>query len=83
MSREPVPLDKYRVSYSTDFVKYFFGFFYLFLIFSVSLPNGVAGGGGVKWLYGVAGGGGVKWIYGEAGGSSLPSFPGTHGSVYI
>lgn len=40
VSRGPVPLDSYRVSYLTDFVKYFFGFFCLFLTFSVSLPNG-------------------------------------------
>lgn len=31
VSRGPVPLDSYRVSHITDFVKYFFYFFLLFL----------------------------------------------------
>lgn len=42
LSREPVPLDSYRVSQTTGFVKYFFGFFYLFSTFFIWLPKGVA-----------------------------------------
>lgn len=41
MSRGTVPLDKYRVSYLTGFVKYFFGFFHLFLTFSRGGVGGV------------------------------------------
>ena len=33
LSREPVPLDRYRISQINDLVKNFFGFFYLFLTF--------------------------------------------------
>lgn len=34
LSRGPVPLDSYRASQTTGFVKYFFRLFYLFLTFS-------------------------------------------------
>ena len=39
LSRGPVPLDSYRVSHITGFVKHFFDFFHLFL-----LSLGAAGG---------------------------------------
>lgn len=52
LSREPVPLDRYRVSYSTDFVKHFFGLFLSFFNF-FWLDRAAGGGrqGGVGGVY--------------------------------
>ena len=72
VSRGPVPLDKYRVSYPIDFVKYFFGLFYLFLTFFIWMLNGMGLGtislsalpgtqGGVKWLVGWQAGRVARW----------------------
>ena len=81
LSRGPVPLDSYRVSYLTGFVKYFFGFFVLFSTFFVS--GGVAGRAGIDSLLSLPGTHGGGWLYGVAGRAAGRAAGGRQGGGWL